>query len=97
VGDGVETEQGDAPEKDASDPAAIRFIAPAISAALYRGRAVGCTYCAYEVRAAIDGSTPRVPPATRLVETAKGPRELCEMHAVRGRWRERGRRVGAVA
>lgn len=49
----------------------------------YAGPPVCCTYCAYEV----DGGrvhsarVPRIPSATRLVQTAKGPRELCAVHA----------------
>lgn len=67
-----------------------------ISAALRHGVTLGCTWCCYESRADGAGCS-RVSPATRVVETSRGPRELCEMHTMRGRWGERTRRVGAVA
>lgn len=46
----------------------------------YVGPRVGCSYCAYETEGP-RGPAPRIPRATRLVETAKGPRELCAVHA----------------
>jgi hypothetical protein len=61
----------------------------------YRGPPVGCGWCAYET----DGTGPAIPAALAsvVVETPSGTRQVCERHAMRGHWRARGRRVGAVA
>lgn len=59
---------------------------------LYAGPPVVCTWCAYAPLGAVAPA-----PATHVIETDKGPREVCERHAFRGRWEQRTRRVSAVA
>ena len=57
---------------------------------------VGCTYCAYSPKP-FDGPVEAAPAATRIVETSKGPRWLCDGHAAAGTWEPRMRRVSRVA
>ncbi len=46
---------------------------------------VGCTYCAYEVGGG-KGPCAKIPRATLILETPRGPRELCAKHAKGGTW-----------
>lgn len=46
---------------------------------------VGCTFCAYEVGGG-KGPCDKIPRATLILQTARGPRELCAKHAKSGRW-----------
>ncbi len=46
---------------------------------------VGCTYCAYSVGAG-KGPCPKIPRATLILQTVRGPRELCAAHAKSGTW-----------
>ncbi len=46
---------------------------------------VGCTYCAYEVGGG-KGPCPIIARATLLLQTERGPRELCAAHAKSRTW-----------
>lgn len=46
---------------------------------------VGCTFCAYEVGGG-KGPCDKIPRATLILQTSRGPRELCAAHAKSGRW-----------
>ena len=56
----------------------------------------GCIFCAYETPSGV-GLVPAAAPATLVVETPRGPRELCSRHATAGRWAPRSQRVSVVA
>ena len=55
-----------------------------------------CGWCAYEVDWTGNVIEP-APPATVVVMTERGERQLCAAHAARGTWERRARRVSRVA
>ncbi len=64
----------------------------------YRGFPVRCGWCCYDGQwGRNDGPIEPCAPATHVIVTAKGERQVCETHASRGTWGRRARRVGAVA
>lgn len=82
---------------DATSPRANESRATAGTIDVYRGPRVGCTWCAYAVGTDATGAPLKATPATHVLHTDRGPRQVCEIHALRGRWDQRKRRVSAVA
>ena len=50
----------------------------------YTGIPIGCTFCAYESSRRA-GPIPLIPRATKVILTANGRREVCDVHARKGR------------
>lgn len=46
----------------------------------------GCVFCTYEIEARGMGHIRAVPVATQVVQTLRGPRDLCDAHAIKRTW-----------
>ena len=46
----------------------------------------GCVFCTYELERAGAGHIRAVPRATQVVQTRRGPRDLCGAHAIKRTW-----------
>ena len=77
--------------------ASVRLSARGVGARVARPVAPAlCSWCAYEVDWTGNVIEP-APPATVVVMTERGERQLCAAHAARGTWERRARRVSRVA